>query len=206
MWNAMRLFVMTGLWSVSLLCGIALCDDAKGLQVGDKVPDFQILDDQGRMWKSSEYVGKHILVIYFYPSDFSFCCTSKAKRYRDIQPDLVDQGVKLIGISADTVQAHRMFKAACSINFPLLADENGSVAGQFGVPFRAGGKSMVKDAEGKEIVDDTGKTVAIQRRVTTARWTIIIGKDGRILYRETAASPVNDSQEVLKFLSKLAAK
>ena len=80
------------------------------------------------------------------------------------------------------------------------------LAGQFGVPFRAGGKSMVKDAEGKEIVDDTGKTVAIQRRVTTARWTIIIGKDGRILYRETAASPVNDSQEVLKFLSKLAAK
>ena len=71
---------------------------------------------------------------------------------------------------------------------------------------RSGGKAMLKDSRGKEIVDDDGQAVAIQRCVTAARWTMIIGKDGRILNRQTDVSPVNDSQEVLKFIHKLNAK
>ena len=164
------------------------------------------MDDQGKMWDSREYVGKQVLVIYFYPSDFAFCCTSQAQRYRDCQRELADKGVKLIGISGDTVQAHGKFKTAHSLNFPLLADVDGSIAGKFGVPLRSGGKAMLKDSRGKEIVDDDGQAVAIQRCVTAARWTMIIGKDGRILNRQTDVSPVNDSQEVLKFIHKLATK
>ena len=170
------------------------------------MPEFQCLDDQGKMWDSREYVGKQMLVIYFYPSDFAFCCTSQAKRYRDCQRELAQKGVKLVGVSGDTVQAHEKFKTAYSLNFPLLADVDGSIAGKFGVPLRSGGKAMLKDSRGKEIVDDNGQTVAIPRRVTAARWTIIIGKDGRILNLQTDVSPANDSQEVLEFINKMAAK
>ncbi len=149
MWHFTRFLKMTGLWnvslwSVSLLVGAALGDDPKCLQVGDSIPEFQCLDDQGKMWDSREYAGKHMLVIYFYPSDFAFCCTSQAQRYRDCQRELADQGVKLIGISGDTVLAHGMFKTTCSLNFPLLADVDGSIARKFGVPLRSGGKAMLK--------------------------------------------------------------
>ena len=51
-----------------------------------------------------------------------------------------------------------------------------------------------------------GQAVAIHRCVTAARWTMIIGKDGRILNRRTDVSPVNDSQEVLEFIHKMLAK
>ena len=211
MWHFTRLLTIRGfwsvsLWSISLLVGAALGDDPKCLQVGDSIPEFQCLDDQGKMWDSREYVGKQMLVIYFYPSDFAFCCTSQAQRYRDCQKELADQDVKLIGISGDTVLAHGMFKTACSLNFPLLADVDGSIAKKFGVPLRSGGKAMLKDSCGKEIVDENGQSVAIPRCVTAARWTMIIGKDGRILNRETAVSPVNDSQDVLKFIHKRNAK
>ncbi len=211
MWHLKRLLTITGLWtislwSISLLVGAALGDDPKCLKAGDSIPEFQCLDDQGKMWDSREYVGKQMLVIYFYPSDFAFCCTSQAQRYRDCQKELADQGVKLIGISGDTVLAHGMFKTACSLNFPLLADVDGSIARRFGVPLRSGGKAMLKDSGGKEIVDGDGQAVSIPRRVTAARWTMIIGKEGRILNLQTDVSPVNDSQDVLKFIHKLADK
>lgn len=206
MWHLTRLFTMTGICSISLLVGTAVGDDPKCLQVGDAIPEFQCLDDQGKMLDSREYVGKHMLVIYFYPSDFAFCCTSQAQRYRDCQRELAEQGVKLIGVSGDTVLAHERFKTACSLNFPLLADVDGNIARKFGVPLRSGGKAMLKDSLGKEIVDGDGQAVAIPRRVTAARWTMIIGKDGRILNLQTDVSPANDSQEVLKFVHKMAAK
>ena len=194
------------LWSVSILVGAALGDDPKCLQVGDSIPEFQCQDDKGKMWDSRDYAGKQMLVIFFYHSDFAFCCTSQAQRYRDCQRELADKGVKLIGISGDSVQAHGKFKTAYSLNFPLLADVDGSIAEKFGVPLRAGGKAMLKDSRGKEIVDVDGQAVSIQRCVTAARWTMIIGKDGRILNRQTDVSPINDSQEVLEFINKLAAK
>ena len=212
MWHLTRLLTMTGLWSVSLwsisllLVGAAFGDDPKCLQVGDSIPEFQCLDDQGKMLDSRECVGKQTLVIFFYPSDFAFCCTSQAQRYRDCQKELADLGVKLIGISGDTVLAHETFKTAYALNFPLLADVDGSIARKFGVPLRSGGKAMLKDSRGKEIVDGDGQAVSISRCVTAARWTMIIGKDGRILNLQTDVSPVNDSQEVLKFVHMLAAK
>ena len=211
MWHLTRFLTRSGLWSVSLwsislLVGAAIGDDPKCLKVGDSMPEFQCLDDQGKMWDSREYVGKQMLVIYFYPSDFAFCCSSQAQRYRDCQRELADKGVKLIGISGDTVLAHEMFKKTYSLNFPLLADVDGSIASKFGVPVRSGGKAMLKDSSGKEIIDGDGQAVSIPRCVTAARWTMIIGKDGRILNRQTDVSPVNDSQEVLKFIHKLAAK
>ena len=112
----------------------------------------------------------------------------------------------MIGISGDTVEAHGKFKSAYSLNFPLLADVDGSIAGKFGVPLRLGGKAMLKDSRGKAIVDSDGQAVAIPRCVTAARWTMIISKDGRILNRKTNVSPVSDSQEVLEFIHKMATK
>ena len=201
--HAARLFTMIGILSGCVMAA-AVCH-AQGLEVGNLVPDFECLDDQGQIWDSREHVGKKVVVVYFYPSDFAFCCTRQAVRYRDCQRELAAHGVEVVGISGDVVAAHRMFKETHRLNGSLLADWEGHVARKFGVPLRAGGKAMVKDFEGKEVVDADGAAIKLRRDFTAERQTFVIGKDGRIVYKDSTVSPVKDSQEVQDFLCRHSA-
>jgi peroxiredoxin Q/BCP len=200
--HAVRWF--TGVWILSG-CLLAAGADPTGklLQVGDAAPEFKCLDDHGQTWSSKDHIGKRILVVYFYPGDFSFCCTRQAERYRDRMTELANRGVDVVGISGDAVAAHRAFRDTHCLNFTLLSDGDGTVARQFGVPLRAGGKALVTDTDGSTVVDETGKAIKHARDFTVARWTYVIGRDGRILYCDTAVSPIKDSQEVLEFISRL---
>ncbi|HVW02840.1 MAG TPA: peroxiredoxin [Planctomycetaceae bacterium] len=164
---------------------------APALKVGDLAPEFCALDDTGRIWESRHHVGPEFLVVYFYPSDFSFCCTRQAVRYRDRQQELEKLGAKVIGISGDSVETHQAFKAEHDLNFSLLSDSVGSIAGQFDVPIRTAGKPA-----------DQAREQPARRAVTFERCTLVIGRDGRILYRETSVSPIHDADEVLAFLRK----
>ena len=186
------------------LAGTVCRGEEKGaLQVGDVVPEFQCLDERGNIWNSRDHVGKQVVVVYFYPSDFAHCSTKQAKRYCDSHKALADHGVEVVGISGDTVRAHQLFKDTYQLKHSLLADVNGYVACQFGMPLRNGGKAMVKDADGKEILDGDGQAMSIPRNVTGLRWTFVIDKSGRIIYRETNVSPAKDCQDVLEFLCSL---
>src|SRR5206468_31754 len=55
----------------------------KAVKVGDKAPVFTSVDESGKTWKSIDHVGKKIVVLYFYPADFTGGCTSQACGYRD---------------------------------------------------------------------------------------------------------------------------
>ena len=201
MHHSTRLFTITGLMGGLLLTGAACQGQVNALQVGDSVPDFKCLDDQGQIWDSRDHVGKKVIVVYFYSSDFAFCCTRQAVCYRDCRRELAAHGVEVVGVSGDVVAAHRMFKETHRLNCALLADWEGNVARKFGVPLRAGGKAMVKDADGKAVVDAEGAAIKVRRDFTAERrTTFVIGKDGRIIYQDVAVSPVKDCQEVLEFL------
>ena len=207
MWYATRqFFSLTVLFCGFVSAGTTFGDESPGLQVGDAAPEFQCVDDRGRLWNSADVIGKKTIVIFFYPSDFSFCCTRQAVRYRDRVRDFRNLGVEVVGISGDAVEAHRLFQSIHKLNFPLLSDGDGAVAQKFGVPLRAGGKAMIADEEGHSIVDDDGRAVKVSRTVTTARWTFVISQEGRVIYRDTEVSPVKDSQEVLEFVRKLRAQ
>jgi peroxiredoxin Q/BCP len=158
------------------------------LKVGDIAPEFCALDDAGQIWESDDYMGQKFLVIYFYPSDFSFCCTRQAQRYRNRQQELESLGAKVIGISGDSIDSHRAFKSEHGLGFPLLSDSTGSIADLFEVPVRTGARPTLDPAQPP------------RRAVTLERCTMIIGKGGRILYRETSISPIHDAAEVVKFL------
>jgi peroxiredoxin Q/BCP len=168
------------------------------LNVGDPAPVFQTTDDQGQPWKSADHVGKKYLVVYFYPGDFTPGCTTQAQKFRDNMNKLNDQGIEVIGVSGDSVATHALFKTAQKLNFTLLGDEDGNLAKQFGVPVGAGAEVRTKGTDGKVVV--------LKRGATAARWTFIIGKDGKILYKNTKVNPVVDSQEVAAFIEKLEKK
>ena len=137
---------------VGLLAGGVTLAQEKKVKVGDKAPAFQSTDDQGKTWKSSDHVGKSVLVLYFYPADFTGGCTAQACGYRDAIESLSSKGVEVVGVSADSPKTHEMFKAFHKLNFTLLSDEKGELAHTFGVPFKAGkGKAQGKDSAGKAV-------------------------------------------------------
>ena len=199
MWHAIKRFLsLTGFLCGFVWSGAAFGDQSAGLQVGDAAPEFQCLDDRGQLWNSADFIGKKAVVVFFYPSDFSFCCTRQAVRYRDRVGEFRDLDVEVVGISGDAVEAHRQFQAAHKLNFPLLSDAKGDVARKFGVPLRDGGKAM--------IAVPGNAMNAVPREVTAARWTFVINQKGRVIYRETEVAPKKDSQEVLEFVRKLRAR
>jgi peroxiredoxin Q/BCP len=168
------------------------------LNVGDKAPTFQLFDDNGKTWSSSDNFKKKWVVVYFYPGDFTPGCTAQAKAFRDAMEKLKEKGVDVIGISGDSVKTHELFKKAQKLNFTLLADEDGTVAKLFGVPVTPGATVKTKDAE--------GNLLEIKRNVTTARWTFVIGKDGKIAYKNKAVVPTDDAKKITDFITKAEEK
>lgn len=173
--------------------GTSAKEDKTELKKGDKAPSFQATDDHGKTWKSSDHVGKKVIVVYFYPADFTGGCTKQACTYRDDMGKLTSAGIEVVGVSGDSAKTHELFKKHHKLNYTFLADEKGDIAKKFGVPVRAGGKAKGFD-EGNEIV--------VTRGVTIARWTFVIGKDGTILYKNEKVSPAADSKQILEAVEK----
>ncbi len=162
--------------------------------MGDKAPSFQATDDQGKVWKSSDHVGKKVIVLYFYPADFTGGCTKQACGFRDNLKDLTDKGADVVGVSGDSAQTHAMFKKEHNLGFTLLADEKGTLAKKFGVPVKPGGKVNVN---GQDLV----------RGVTILRWTVVIDRDGKIAEKyQVTGDTAKDSKKTLEIVHKLQPK
>jgi len=197
---------LTKLGTTGLMMGLSACfatglfaDDKEKrgeIKMGDPAPVFEATDDQGQPWKSADHVGKKVLVVYFYPADLTGGCTAQACGFRDDMKKLTDKGVEVVGVSGDSAKNHQIFKRVKNLNFTLLADEDGAVAKKFGVPLRPGDKFSTKDAEGNPVV--------LTRGVTASRWTFVIGKDGKIAFKNTQVKAANDSKDILVVVEKLA--
>ncbi len=183
-----------------LLAGSLSAQDEKKVevQVGDVAPIFTATDDAGKEWKSADLVGKKYVVVYFFPAAFTSGCRVQAQKFRDNMNALNDKGIAVVGVSGDAIATQDLFKKVEKLNFTLLADEDGSVAKKFGVPLSKGGEVRAKDTEGQLVV--------LKRNVTAARWTFIIGMDGKILYKNTKVNPAEDSKQVAEFIEKLPKK
>lgn len=104
----------------------------KTLQVGDKVPNFSVKDQDGNDVKLTDYQGKK-LVVFFYPKANTPGCTAEACNLRDHYKELQSAGYELLGVSADSQKKQANFKSKYEFPFPLLADEDHMVINTFGV-------------------------------------------------------------------------
>jgi peroxiredoxin Q/BCP len=180
----------------SLAClGLAAAAPPVGaLEVGDRAPAFEARDDAGNPWRSSDHVGGKIVVVYFYPADFTGGCTKQACGFRDGYQRLAERGVLVVGVSGDSAATHALFKKEHGLPFALLADEDGAIARQFGVPTRAGGEVEVEVG---------GRPLSVERRTTAARWTFVIGRDGTIVHKQEKVDPGDDAERVLRLVESL---
>jgi peroxiredoxin Q/BCP len=126
--------------------------EQKELIVGDVMPSFSLVDQNGKIFKSEDYVGKSVLVIYFYPKDESMVCTKEACSFRDSFNDFTKAGAKVIGINGGTVASHKEFSDHYKLPFILLSDPDNKVYHKFGVKnkmFVTGRETFVIDLKGK---------------------------------------------------------
>ncbi|MDB5346918.1 MAG: alkyl hydroperoxide reductase/Thiol specific antioxidant/Mal allergen [Schlesneria sp.] len=181
--------------AVALSLGTARAADPVDLKVGDAAPTFHAKDDTGAAWKSADHIGKKIVVVYFYPADFTGGCTKQACGFRDDMAKLAGKDVEVVGVSGDSVETHQKFKKHHELNFALLADADGKVAEKFGVPVTVG------EATAKVKVDD--KDEAFVRTATIKRWTFVIDKNGKIASKDTEVKAADDSKAILQVIEKL---
>jgi len=178
-----------------VLCN-SLSAGGNGVKVGDPAPKFTSTDDQGKTWKSGDHVGKKILVVYFYPADLTGGCTKQACGFRDDLAKLTDLGVEVVGVSGDSVKNHKLFKKIEKLPFTLLADEDGSVAKKFGVPFAKGEKTF-------KFKDKEGNFHELIRGGTAQRWTFVIDKTGKIAMVNNKVNAAEDSKKIIEAVKDL---
>ncbi len=102
------------------------------LQVGDKAPEFEGVNQNGDTIKLSDYKGKTV-ILYFYPKDNTPTCTVESCNLRDNYTDLKKDGFEVIGVSADSAKKHSNFINKFDLPFDLLADTEKEVINKYGV-------------------------------------------------------------------------
>ena len=136
---SVRLLVslMSAVLVLSLIGAAAVLagDDKTGPQVGEKAPDFklpyatheQVKYNPAEGMTLAQYRGK-VVVLAFYPADWSSGCTTELCTFRDTFKDLDQLGAVILGISGDYVFSHHEWAKHHSLKFPLLSDHDHQVA------------------------------------------------------------------------------
>ena len=138
--------------------------------VGDLAPDFTLPATGGTV-TLSERLKQRAALLVFYPGDDTPVCTRQLCDYRDNLAVFADLGVDVLALNTQSVASHEKFAKKHALPFPLLADEDGSVCRDYGARGLLG---------------------------MTKRALVLIGKDGRVLWRRTDLPMFRRSAEELR--------
>lgn len=101
------------------------------IKIGDKMPDFEVVDQDGKTVRSQDLLGKKT-IIYFYPKDNTSGCTAEACNLRDNYEAMAAKGYNVIGVSKDSAASHKKFAEKYQLPFTLLADTSTEMIQAFG--------------------------------------------------------------------------
>ena len=150
------------------------CATAEPLAVGAALPVVSQKNHDGKAVNLAEAGTKGHLLIFFYPKADTPGCTKQACSLRDAYAQLTDQGVRVFGVSMDSVEAQKAFREKFELPYDLLADQDGAVVKAFGVP----------------------TTMKMARRQA------FLFHDGKLVWRDLSASTDKQAADVLDYLTK----
>jgi peroxiredoxin len=152
------------------------------LKVGDTAPDFTLPSTTGPAVKLSDFRGKNVVVLAFFPAAFTGGCTKEMSAYQLNLTKFEGADTKVFGISTDNTPSQREFAKSLNVNFPILSDfKTRQVAKDYGVLNEGYGianrTTFVVDKEGKiqyieegnAAVDVTGAAAACDRMAHKAK-------------------------------------
>ena len=102
------------------------------LQIGDKAPSINAIDQNGNNITLEQYQGKKV-VLYFYPKDMTPGCTAQSCNLSDNYTALQKNGYDVLGVSCDSLKRHQKFIAKHGLPFNLISDEDHKVVNDYGV-------------------------------------------------------------------------
>jgi peroxiredoxin Q/BCP len=142
------------------------------LQIGDKAPAINAIDQNENSINLESYRGKKV-VLYFYPKDMTPGCTAQSCNLSDNYKLLLEKGYDVLGVSCDSVKRHQKFIAKHNLPFNLISDEDHKVVNDYGV-------WQLKKFMGREymgivrttfIIDENGLISEIITKVNTKEHT-----------------------------------
>jgi thioredoxin-dependent peroxiredoxin len=153
------------------------------LKVGDKAPDFELGDKDGKKYSLKGATGKGRVVLYFYPKDNTPGCTIEAHEFNRDHEDYARLNVKILGIGGGDDLTKQKFCEKNKLDLTLLSDPEFKVSSKYGV---YGEKSFM----GRKFMG-------------IHRITYVIGEGGKILKVFDKVKPMGHSQEVINYLEDL---
>ncbi len=145
------------------------------LEIGAPAPAVEAIDQDGQKISLGDLYKEGLVLVYFYPKADTPGCTAQACSLRDDFAALKDRGVKVLGVSTDSVAAQKKFQQKYNLPFTLIADPEAKLVEKFGVP---------------------------KRGEFASRQAFLI-KDGKIVWRDLKASTAQQAADVLAALEKL---
>jgi peroxiredoxin Q/BCP len=139
------------------------------LKPGDKAPDFELKDQDGNTKRLSDFKGRKLL-LYFYPRANTPGCTKQACSVRDSLASMRDSGMVAVGISPDPPGRQKKFDDKYDLGFPLLCDEDRTVADAYGVWDKKSmlGKTFMGIVRSSFLIDEQGIIVKCWYKVKPA--------------------------------------
>ena len=150
------------------------------LKAGDQAPQFELPDEDGTPRSLSALLQDGPVVLFFYPAAMTSGCTAESCHFRDLAAEFAAAGAQRVGISTDSVAKQKQFSEMHGFDYPLLSDEDGTVASAFGV-----------------------KRKLLAKLAPVKRATFVIGTDGRILEAITSETKMAvHADEALQVLAR----
>lgn len=146
---------------------------ADEIAVGADAPRLQAIDQDGKTIDLGALYDKGPVLVYFYPKADTPGCTAQACNLRDNWSDLQAKGITVIGVSIDSPADQLAFQKKYQLPFSLLADTDKKVVSAFGVPHTMG----------------------------FAKRQAFLIKAGKVVWRDLAAKPKSQTQDVLGALA-----
>lgn len=156
---------------------LAKFDKQQKQWVGRPAPQFKLQDQKQKWHELSQYKGQWV-VLYFYPKDNSPGCTEEANQFKALYPTFQKNNAVVLGVSLDDVQSHQKFSEKLDLPFPILADQQHSLANQLNVVRNLGLFKVAK------------------------RESFLIDPNGTIVYHYSSVNTQSHAAEVLNDIQK----
>lgn len=169
---------MLKFWKPLLLSGwlLTMAAPVSALGVGDLAPDFELPGTDDKTYRLSDYRGKQAVVLAWFPKAYTSGCTIECKSLSENGHLIQQFNVAYFMASVDALADNVGFAIETGANFPLLSDEDKSVAKAYGV---------------------------LHPRGYAERQTFYIGQDGRILKIDTDIRPETSAEDIASTLHSL---
>ncbi len=169
---------LIGLTTVGAAVGLCTPMKAKDpLAEGARLPVVTVKTHTGEEITLSHVAAEGYALVYFYPKADTPGCTKQACSLRDSFAELSDKGVKVYGVSIDSVASQKAFAEKYKLPFVLLADTEKEVLTAFAVP--------------------TIPAVGLAKRQA------FLFKDGVLVWKDLTASTDKQAADILAYLKSL---